>query len=183
MADWGKIIESAGYGIKATGSIVGNILSSSAARKTRRQINQQLDNQENRATSEFESQYYADPSQLAGNQLALTKMQDYLRDQRKARAAANAVAGGTEESVAAAKAVDNQSVGNLAANMASSTEARRNALRDQYNNVMTGISNARIAQIQNEGNQRQQNIGNWMNTVNQFGNSMIAGGQGMQMGK
>lgn len=176
---WGKILEGAGYGMKATGSIFGNIFSSRAARKTNRLVNQQLDNQESRATSEFESQYYADPSQLAGNQLALTKMQDYLRDQRKARAAANAVTGGTEESVAAAKAVDNQAVGNLAANMASSTEARRNALRDQYNNVLTGISNARIAQIQNEGNQKQQNIGNWMNTVNQFGNSMIASGQGL----
>lgn len=182
MADWGKILEGAGYGVKATGSIFGNIFSSRAARKTNRRINEQLDSQERRANSEFESQYYADPSQLAGNQLALTEMQRYLREQRQSRAAANAVTGGSEESVAAAKAVDNQTVGNLAANIGASTEARRNALRDQYNNVLTGVSNARIAQIQNEGNQKQQNIGNWMNTMNQIGNSMIASGQGMQMG-
>lgn len=178
-APWGKILEGAGYGVKATGSIFGNIFSSSAARKANRLINQQIDKQEQRATSDFESQYYADPAQLAGNQLALTKMQQYLQDQRKARAGANAVAGGTEESVAAAKAVDNKTVSDLAGGMAASTEARRNALRDQYNATMTNISNARIAQIQNENNQKQQNIGNWMNTINQFGNSMISTGQGL----
>lgn len=179
MADWGKILEGAGYGVKATGSIFGNIFSSRAARRTNADINDQLNGQERRATSEFESQYYADPSQLLSNQMALTNMQKYLQEQRKSRAAANAVTGGSEESVAAAKAVDNETVGNTAASMAASTEARRNALRDQYNNVLTGISNARISQIQNEGNQKQQNIANWMNTVNQVGNSMIASGQSM----
>lgn len=182
MADWGKIVEGIGYTEKAAASMLGNIFSAKAARRTNRLINKNLDKQENRATSEFESQYYIPPEQLAGNQLAMTEMQKYLREQRQARAAANAVTGGTEESVAAAKAVDNQAVGNLAAGFASSHEARRNSLRDQYNNVMTGIDNARIAQIQNEGNQKQQNIGNWMNTANQFGNSMIAAGQGMSMG-
>ena len=150
MADWGKILESAGYGVKATGSIVGNIISANVARKARRRVNRQLNAQEERANREFESQYYADPRQLASNQLMLSEMQKYLQEQRQARAASNAVTGGTEESVAAAKAIDNQTVADTTAKMAASNETRRAAIRDQYNETMTGLSNARISQIQND---------------------------------
>ena len=183
MADWGKIIEGAGYGAKAIGSIWGNIASAHEARKARRQVNEQIDAQERRANREFESQYYADPRQLASNQMMLSEMQKYLQEQRKARAASNAVTGGTEESLAAAKAIDNESVARTAANMAASNEERRARLRDQYNETMTGISNARISQIKEHNNQKQQNIANWVGTVNQLGDSLVKSGQGSSFTK
>lgn len=183
MADWGKIIEGAGYGVKATGTAVGTIASSIAARKANRQVNEQIDKQERRATNEFEAQYYQDPRQIASNHLMLSEMQKYLQEQRQARAASNAVTGGTEESLAAGKAIDNETVAKTTANMAASSEARRNHLRDAYNETMTGISNARISQIQNRHAQKQQNIQNWVGTVNMLGDSLVESGQGMQMGK
>lgn len=171
-----KIIELGGSGMKLAGNIWGNIASASAARKARRQVNEQLDKQQDRATREFESQYYADPRQLASNQVMLTEMQKYLQEQRQARAAANAVTGGTEETLAAQKAIDNQTVASTMANLASQNETRRAKLRDQYNSDLSNIDNARIANIKDYNAQKQQAIASTVSSINKLGDSMSKSG-------
>ena len=80
----------------------------------------------------YERRYNEDATQRADAQAVLTRVEDDIRKRNRAAAGTQAVMGGTEESVAAAKAANNEALANAAANIAANGEARKDAIESQY---------------------------------------------------
>lgn len=175
-AGWSEILKQ--YGGAATGALFkiggavgGGIASRKASRRAMRRVNAQLSEQEQRANNNFEELYNRDDTQTAVNQRMMSSYMDILNQKRKASAGALAVTGGgSTEAIAAEKANDNAALTDAFSRAAANGEAEKMRARDNYNQTLTGISNARIGQIQDYNAQRQQQIGNAMATLNSIGN-------------
>lgn len=138
-----------GAALGAAGSIFGGIKASKAMKKVQRNIEQQR--QKNQDW--FDQRYNEDATQRADAQRLLTQTQDMLKRQTDAAAGSAAVGGGTDESVAQAKAAANQTVGDVMSNINAQADARKdqieqtyqandNAYQEQLNNMEIGKANA-----------------------------------------
>lgn len=138
-----------GSAIGAAGSIFGGIMASKAMKKVKRNIQQQR--QKNQDW--YDQRYNEDSTQRADAQRLLTQTQDMLKRQTDAVAGSAAVGGGTDESVAQAKAAANETVGNVMSNINAQADARKdqieqtyqandNSFAEQLNNVEIGKANA-----------------------------------------
>ena len=96
-----------GAGLSAVGSIFGGISASKAMKKVKKNLQQQK--QANQDW--YDRRYNEDATQRADAQRILTKTEESIRNRNRQAAGAQAVMGGTEESVAAAKAANNQALG------------------------------------------------------------------------
>lgn len=148
-----------GSALGAVGSIFGGIAASKAAKKAKENVEAQQ--RENRDW--YDRRYNEDATQRADAQRILTLTEDNIRRRNRAAAGAQAVAGGTEESVAAAKAANNQALADAAAQIAVAGEQRKGAIEGQYrqsdaalrqqlNNIETGRANAIASAVQGLGN-------------------------------
>lgn len=109
-------------------SIFGGIKASKAMKQVRRNYEQQQ--QENEAW--YNRRYNEDATQRADVQRILTRTEDSIRNRNRQAAATQAVMGGTEESVAAAKAANNQALTEAASQIAAQAEARKDAIEQTY---------------------------------------------------
>lgn len=141
-----------GAGLKIAGSIFGGIKASKAMRKYKQQIEQQK--QENK--SWFDRRYNENATQRADAQALMTNLRDAIRRRSENAAGAQAVAGGTEESVAAQKAADADAMSNAVSNINAMGEARKDQIEQQYQEREDGL-NAQLGKVQVE---RAQNIAN-----------------------
>lgn len=117
-----------GGGLKVGGGIVGGILSAINNRKIKKNIEQQMrDNQD-----WFDRRYNEDATQRADAQRVLTNLNETMRNRNKQVAGAQAVMGGTEESVAAAKAANNEAIADATSNIAVASEARKADIENTY---------------------------------------------------
>lgn len=133
----------------AAGSIFGGISASKAMNKARKNIQaQQRKNQE-----WYDRRYNEDATQRADAQAILSRTEDMIRNRNKQAAGAQAVMGGTDESVAATKAANNDALSNAAANIAINADAQKDRIERQYqandrqltaqlNNLEVGKANA-----------------------------------------
>ena len=80
----------------------------------------------------FDRNYYEDPTQRASAMKAITNYEQAFRNRNKANQGTAAVAGGTEESLAADKAAYAKELANLQAGIAASGDARKDAIEQQY---------------------------------------------------
>ena len=104
---WGAII---GAAINAASSLYGGYKSSQAAEEANKKVAaMQAENQ-----NWYDRRYNEDPLQRSSAQRVLTRTQEMLRDRNKAAAGRAAVMGGTEESVAAEKARNNEALAEAA---------------------------------------------------------------------
>ena len=117
-----------GAGLKVGGAIYGGIKKAQAMRQMQRQIEQQK--QEN--TNWYNRRYNEDATQRADAVRALQKVEDSIKNRNRAAAGTQAVMGGTEESVAAAKAANNEALSQTASNIAAQADARKDAIEQQY---------------------------------------------------
>ena len=117
-----------GAGLKVGGAIYGGIKKAQAMRQMQRQIQQQK--QEN--TNWYNRRYNEDATQRADAVRALQKVEDSIKNRNRAAAGTQAVMGGTEESVAAAKAANNEALSQTASNIAAQADARKDAIEQQY---------------------------------------------------
>ena len=102
------------------GSIFGGISASKAMKKVKKNLEGQMkDNQD-----WYDRRYNEDATQRADAQRILTITNDNIRQRNKAAAGAQAVMGGTEESVAAAKAMNNQALADATSQIAVAGECR-----------------------------------------------------------
>ena len=112
----------------AVGSIFGGI----SASKAMKQVKENLNERRKRNQDWFDRRYNEDPTQRASAQAIFTRTQDSIRRRNRQAAGVQAVTGGTDESVAAAKDANNAALADAATNIAVSGEARKDAIESQY---------------------------------------------------
>lgn len=117
-----------GTGLGAVGSIFGGISASKAIKR----VKKNLQEQQKKNQDWYNRRYNEDATQRADAQAILTKTEESIRNRNKQAAGVQAVMGGTEESVAAAKAANNEALAQAATNIAVNGEARKDAIEGQY---------------------------------------------------
>lgn len=125
MGIWGAAI---GAGMKAAGSIYGG----QVQKKAIGQIEDSLAQQQQQNQDWYDRRYNEDATQRADAQRLLTMTEKSIRERNKQAAGAAAVMGGTEESVAAAKALNNQALADVASQINAAADARKDAVEQQF---------------------------------------------------
>lgn len=133
-----------GAGMSIAGSIAGGV----AAKKQARAAQKELEKQRLKNQEWYNRRYNENATQRGDAQRMLTKTEEMIRQRNKAAQGAQAVMGGTSESVAAAKAANNKAISDVASNITANADARKDAIETTY--------------MQNEANfsQQQQQIHN-----------------------
>lgn len=114
--------------MSAVGGIFGGISASKAMKKVRNNLQERM--QANEAW--YNRRYNEDATQRADAQRILTRTEDAIRNRNRQAAATQAVVGGTEESVAAAKAAGNQVLADATAQIAANAEARKDQIEQNF---------------------------------------------------
>lgn len=125
MVDAGSLV---GMGLGAVSSIFGGIKASKAMKKVKRNLQERK--QENQAW--YERRYNEDATQRADAQRILTKTEESIRNRNRQAAGVQAVMGGTEESVAAAKEANNQALSDAVSKIAVASDARKDQIESTY---------------------------------------------------
>lgn len=114
--------------MKVGGAIFGGISASKAMKKMKQNIqNQMRENQD-----WYDRRYNEDATQRADAQRLLTMTEDSIRKRNQAAVGAQAVMGGTDESVAAAKEANSQALSDTTSNIAAAADQRKDAIEQQY---------------------------------------------------
>lgn len=117
-----------GAGMQAVGSIFGGISASKAMKKVKKNLQaQQRENQD-----WYNRRYNEDATQRADAQRILAMTEESIRNRNRQAAAAQAVMGGTDESVASAKAANNQALAEAASRIAAQGANRQDQIEQQY---------------------------------------------------
>lgn len=117
-----------GAGLSAVGSIFGGISASKAMKK----VKKNLQSQKQANQDWYDRRYNEDVTQRADAQRILTKTEESIRNRNRQAAGTQAVMGGTEESVAAAKAANNQALAEAASQIAVAGDARKDQIEQTY---------------------------------------------------
>lgn len=117
-----------GAGLKVGGAIYGGIKAS----KARAQIRKNLENQMHENQNWYDQRYNEDATQRADAQRLLTMTEESIKNRNRQAASAQAVMGGTEESVAAAKEANNKAIADVTSNIAVNADKRKDAIEQQY---------------------------------------------------
>ena len=131
-----------GGALKAGGAIFGGISASKAMKKAKKNV----EAQRKKNQDWYDQRYNEDATQRADAQRILTQTEESIKQRTRAAAGSAAVMGGTDESVAAAKAANNQALADATAQIAANADARKesieatylandNALTEQLNNL------------------------------------------------
>lgn len=117
-----------GAGLSAVGGIFGGISASKAMKNVKKNLQERK--QENQAW--YDRRYNEDATQRADAQRILAKTEESIRERNRQAAGAQAVMGGTDESVAAAKAANNQALAEAASQIAAAGDARKDQIEQTY---------------------------------------------------
>lgn len=117
-----------GAGLSAVGSIFGGISASKAMKKVKKNL--QAQKQANQAW--YDRRFNEDATQRADAQRILTKTEEAIKNRNRQAAGMQAVMGGTEESVAATKAANNQALADATSQIAVNAEARKDQIEQNY---------------------------------------------------
>lgn len=110
------------------GSIFGGISASKAMKKVKKNLEGQMKDNQNW----YDRRYNEDATQRADAQRILTMTNENIKQRNQQAAGAQAVMGGTEESVAAAKAANNQALADATSQIAVNGERRKDQIESQY---------------------------------------------------
>ena len=151
-------------------SIYGGISSARQARKQKKYIKEQRKKNQDW----YDRRYNEDATQRADAQALLARTEEMIRNRSKNAQGTAAVTGGTDESVAATKAANNEALANVAGRIAANADARKDQIEQRYHDKddayagqLVGIS----AQQANNTAQAVQGVGSAMgNLIGQFGN-------------
>lgn len=124
-----------GAGMTAASAIYGGIKNAKAYKDVIGNIKQQQqDNQD-----WFDRRYNEDSTQRADAQALLTATEESIRNRNRQAAGAAAVMGGTDESVAAAKAANNQALVDATSKIAAAADQRKDAIENQYMSTKSNL--------------------------------------------
>ena len=138
-----------GSAIGAAGAIFGGVSASKAMKNARRNVEAQR--QKNQDW--HDRRYNEDATQRADAQRILTMTEESIKNRNRQAAGSAAVMGGTDESVAAAKAANNRALADATSQIAAAAEARKdnieatylqndNAFNEQLNEIEMGNAQA-----------------------------------------
>lgn len=133
MGIWGAAI---GAGMKAAGSIYGGKVQKKAIGK----IEDSLAEQQQQNQDLYDRRYNEDATQRADAQRLLTMTEESIKNRNKQAAGAAAVMGGTEESIAAAKATNNQALVDAVSQVNAAAVADKNAVEQRYLDTRAGLT-------------------------------------------
>lgn len=114
--------------MKVGGAIFGGISASKAMKKVKKNIQEQ----QRKNQDWYDQRYNEDATQRADAQRILTMTQESIRQRNQQAAGAQAVMGGTEESVAAAKAANNAALADATSQIAVNADRRKDQIEQQY---------------------------------------------------
>lgn len=117
-----------GSAIGAAGSIFGGISASKAMKRAKKNVEAQR--QKNQDW--YDRRYNEDATQRADAQRILAQTEESIKQRNKQAAGSAAVMGGTDESVAAAKAANNQALADATSQIAANAEARKDNIEATY---------------------------------------------------
>lgn len=117
-----------GAGLSAVGGIFGGISASKAMKKVKKNL--QAQKKANRDW--YDRRYNEDATQRADAQAILTRTQESIRNRNRQAAGTQAVMGGTEESVAATKAANNEALAQATTDIAVNADARKDQIEQTY---------------------------------------------------
>lgn len=147
-------------------SIFGGISASKAMKKVKSNLQSQMhENQDwyNRHINE-------DATQRADAQRILTMTNENIRQRNKQAAGTQAVMGGTEESVAAAKAANNQALADATSQIAVAGERRKDQVESQYMQTKSELNE----KLNNLEQAKAQNTAQAVMGVAQAGSNMAS---------
>lgn len=127
-----------GAGLSAVGSIFGGISASKAMKK----VKNNLESQKRENQDWYDRRYNEDATQRADAQRILSKTEESIRNRNRQAAGSAAVMGGTEESVAAAKAANNAVLADATATIAANADARKDQIEAQYQQKKAQVDDA-----------------------------------------
>ena len=153
-----------GSAIGAVGSIFGGIKASKAMKKAKRNVEAQR--QKNQDW--YDRRYNEDATQRADAQRILTQTEESIKQRNKQAAGSAAVMGGTDESVAAAKAANNQALADATSQIAANAEARKDNIEATY----MANDNAFVEQLNQLEQGKAQAIGQAVQGVANAASSM-----------
>ena len=119
-------------------SIFGGISASKAMKK----VNKNLEGQMKENQDWYDRRYNEDATQRADAQRILTMTEESIKNRNRQAAGAQAVMGGTEESVAATKAANNQALADATSQIAVNAEARKDQIEQTYQQKDAQINDA-----------------------------------------
>ena len=109
-------------------SIFGGVSASKAMKKVKENLEDRVSENQNW----YDRRYNEDATQRADAQRILTMTNENIRQRNQQAAGAQAVMGGTEESLAAAKAANNQALAEATSQIAAAGERRKDQIESQY---------------------------------------------------
>lgn len=124
-----------GGAIGVGASIFGGINASKAMKKVKKNLESRVRENQNW----YDRRYNEDATQRADAQRILSMISDNIRQRNQQSAGTQAVMGGTEESVAAAKAANNQAVADAASQIAVAGERRKDRIEERYHQTKTDL--------------------------------------------
>lgn len=124
----GTIGSAIGGALGIGGSIFGGISASKAMKNVKKNVEGRM--KENQDW--YDRRYNEDATQRADAQRILTMTNDNIRKRNKQAAGTQAVMGGTDESVAATKAANNQAIAEATSLIAVNGERRKDQIESQY---------------------------------------------------
>lgn len=138
-----------GSALQGAASIFGGIAANNAMKQLRKSLErQQRDNQ-----AWYDRNYNADSTQRADAQRILTLTEDAIRNRNKQAAGAQAVMGGTDAALAAAREANAQASADATAQIALAGERRKDAVENQFlqrkDAVNQQLNNLQMAKAQN----------------------------------
>ena len=148
-----------GGALSAGGAIFGGISASKAMKKAKKNV----EAQRKKNQDWYDQRYNEDATQRADAQRILTQTEESIKQRNKAAAGSAAVMGGTDESVAAAKAANNEALADATSQIAANAEARKDnieatymqndtAFMEQLNNIEIGKAKAVAQAVQGVAN-------------------------------
>ena len=153
-----------GSAIGAAGSIFGGISASKAMKRAKKNVEAQR--QKNQDL--YDRRYNEDATQRADAQRILTQTEESIKQRNKQAAGSAAVMGGTDESVAAAKAANNQALADATSQIAANAEARKDNIEATY----MANDNAFVEQLNQLEQGKAQAIGQAVQGVANAASSM-----------
>lgn len=153
-----------GSAIGAAGSIFGGISASKAMKRAKKNV----EAQRKKNQDWYDRRYNEDATQRADAQRILTQTEESIKQRNKQAAGSAAVMGGTDESVAAAKAANNQALADATSQIAANAEARKDNIEATY----MANDNAFVEQLNQLEQGKAQAIGQAVQGVASAASSM-----------
>lgn len=140
-----------GAGLGLAGSIYGGIKASQAMKG----VKKDLEARKRANDAWYEREYNRDVTQRADAQNLLSRTRELLRDRGRQAAGAQAVMGGTDESVASQKMADAETLAGLTGRIASQGDAHRDRVESMYRQrdaqLSDGLNSLEVGKAQQLG--------------------------------